>query len=129
MTSKYNILCQTFAGHFQCIEPCRTKCPALFETPAGHQQKSAGHVRHVRHISRGLVYSCRKARISDPRQACPSKNGLHRIHIIIGLAGEWPVFPLFGIIMNKLPVACRTDRAIQDSFPFDLVQHDRPTHL
>ncbi len=51
MTSKYNVLCWTFAWHFPCIEPCRTKCPAMFEPPAGHQQKSA---RHVRHISRGL---------------------------------------------------------------------------
>ncbi len=54
MTSKYDDLCRTFAGHFPCIEPCRTKCPAMFEPPAGHQQKSAGHVQHVRHISRGL---------------------------------------------------------------------------
>ena len=38
-------------GHFMCIEPCWTKCPAMSRIPAGHQQKSAGHVRHVRHIS------------------------------------------------------------------------------
>ncbi len=45
-----------FTGHFPRIEPCWTKCPAMLEPPAGHQQKSAGHVRHVRHISRGLVW-------------------------------------------------------------------------
>ncbi len=28
MTSKYYILCRTFARHFPCIEPCRTKCPS-----------------------------------------------------------------------------------------------------
>ncbi len=41
--------------HFMCIEPCWTKCPAMSELSAGHQQKSAGHVRHVRHISRSLT--------------------------------------------------------------------------
>ena len=40
--------------HFMCIEPCWTKCPARSELSAGHQQKSAGHVWHVRHISRSL---------------------------------------------------------------------------
>ena len=42
-------------GHFMCIELCWTKCPARSELSAGHQQKSAGHVRHVRHISRSLM--------------------------------------------------------------------------
>ncbi len=41
-------------AHIMCIEPCWTKCPARFGLSAGHQQKSAGHVRHVRHISRSL---------------------------------------------------------------------------
>ncbi len=40
--------------HFMCIEPCQTKCPARSELSAGHQQKSAGHVRH---ISRSLTVS------------------------------------------------------------------------
>ncbi len=34
-------------GHFMCIEFCWTKCPARSELSAGHQQKSAGHVRHI----------------------------------------------------------------------------------
>ncbi len=42
----------SLAGHFRNIETCRTKCPAMPEPSAGHQQKSA---RHARHISRGLV--------------------------------------------------------------------------
>ena len=37
------------------IEPCWTKCPAGSDLSAGHHQKSAGHVRHVRHISRSLI--------------------------------------------------------------------------
>ncbi len=41
-------------GHFMCVELCWTKCPARSELSVGHQQKSAGHVRHVRHISRSL---------------------------------------------------------------------------
>ncbi len=36
-------------GHFMCVEPCWTKCPAMSELSAGHQQESAGH------ISRSLV--------------------------------------------------------------------------
>ena len=40
--------------HFMCTELCWTKCPARSELSAGQQQKSAGHVRHVRHISRSL---------------------------------------------------------------------------
>ncbi len=43
--------------HSICIEPCGTKCPARSELSAGHQQKSAGHVRHVRHISLSLTSS------------------------------------------------------------------------
>ena len=35
------------------IGPCRTKYPARSELSAGHQQKSAGHVRH---ISQSLLY-------------------------------------------------------------------------
>ncbi len=31
ITSKYYVLCRTFAGHFPCTGPCRTKCPAMFE--------------------------------------------------------------------------------------------------
>ncbi len=46
----------SLVGHFPCIESCRTKCLAMSKTSAGHQQKSAGHVRHVRHISRGLPW-------------------------------------------------------------------------
>ncbi len=34
------------------------KCPAMFEPPAGHQKKSAGHVRH---ISRGLASKMTKS--------------------------------------------------------------------
>ena len=41
-------------GHLMRIEPCWTKCPAGSDLSAGHHQKSAGHVRHVRHISRSL---------------------------------------------------------------------------
>ncbi len=33
--------------HFMCFELCWTKCPARSELSAGHQQKSAGHVRHI----------------------------------------------------------------------------------
>ncbi len=44
----------SLVGHFPYIEPSRTKCLAMLEPSAGHQQKSAGHVRH---ISRGLSYS------------------------------------------------------------------------
>ena len=43
-------------GYCLCIEPCWTKCPARSQLSAGHQQKSAGHVRHVRHISRSLPW-------------------------------------------------------------------------
>ena len=32
---------------FMRIEPCWTKCPTRYELSAGHQQKSAGHVRHI----------------------------------------------------------------------------------
>ena len=42
-------------GHIMRIEPCWTKCPAGSDLFAGHHQKSAGHVRHVRHISRSLL--------------------------------------------------------------------------
>ena len=41
-------------GYCMCLEPCWTKCPAGSQLSAGHHQKSAGHVRHVRHISRSL---------------------------------------------------------------------------
>ena len=43
------------AGHFMWVEPCWTKYPERIELSAGHQQKSAGHVRHVQHISRPLL--------------------------------------------------------------------------
>ena len=41
--------------HFMCIELCWTKCPARSDLSAGHQQQSAGHVRHGRHISQPLI--------------------------------------------------------------------------
>ncbi len=41
-------------GHFMGIEPCWTNCPARSELSSEHQQKSAGHVRHVQHISWSL---------------------------------------------------------------------------
>ncbi len=47
--------CLPCRGHFLSVESCETKCPAMLEPSAGHQQKSAGHVRHVWHISRGLL--------------------------------------------------------------------------
>ncbi len=49
---------RVLAGHFPRIEPCQTKYPAMSEPSAGHQQKAAGHVRH---ISRGL-HTCKKCR-------------------------------------------------------------------
>ncbi len=42
-------------GYFRCIELCWTKCPARSDLSVGHHLKSAGHVRHVRHISRSLL--------------------------------------------------------------------------
>ncbi len=45
-----------------CIEPCWTECPTRCELPAGHLQKSAGHVRHVWHISRSLDTSSNSQR-------------------------------------------------------------------
>ena len=43
-------------AHFMFSEPCWTKCPARSQLSAGHQQKSTGHVWHVRHISRSLKH-------------------------------------------------------------------------
>ncbi len=39
-------------ANFMCIELCRTFCPARSQLSDGHQQKSAGYVRH---ISRSLI--------------------------------------------------------------------------
>ncbi len=47
-------------GHLMCIEPCWTICPEGSDLSAGHHQKSAGHVRHVRHISRSLCWTCKE---------------------------------------------------------------------
>ena len=51
MTSKYQ---WSSVGHFMCIDPCQTKCPARSELFAGRQQKSAGHVQH---ISQSLLHT------------------------------------------------------------------------
>ncbi len=52
MSSNSCLPCRTCS----CIEPCRTKCPAMLEPSAGHQQKCTGHVWHVRHILRSLMF-------------------------------------------------------------------------
>ena len=68
MSGRPSVLCRTFSTdwqisvvilvslvtHFMSTQHCWTKCPARSELSAGLQQKSAGHVRHVRHISRSL---------------------------------------------------------------------------
>ncbi len=46
--------------HFMCIQPCWTKCLARSDLSVGHQQKSAGHVRH---ISQSLIFSSMYCRL------------------------------------------------------------------
>ncbi len=64
MSSMICCSCWSPARHFfsswwpaniPCIDPSQLKCLAMSEPSAAYQQKSAGHVRHVQHISRGLA--------------------------------------------------------------------------